>query len=120
MAKKITKREMFAEVRTVLEGIEGTDNLIEFIDHEIELLAKKANRKSSNPNAEGNEVARNEIIEFLTANPSNAYTVTELLRKAIADEDFTNQRLTRILTALVNEDTVKREIVKGKAMYSIA
>ena len=44
---KVTKKEQFISIRTILEGANRPE-LVEFINHEIELLDKKsANRKPS-------------------------------------------------------------------------
>ena len=46
MTKKITKREMFAMVSTVVEKaeVENKAEMLKFIEHEIELLEKKSSK----------------------------------------------------------------------------
>ena len=41
MEKKITKRENYASLRAIAEDLNRTD-LVAFIDHEVELLDKRA------------------------------------------------------------------------------
>lgn len=61
--KKITKREKFEMLKALAEG---NDMLVEFIDHEIELLAKKASGGSAKKSEEQEnffEVIRDVLAE---------------------------------------------------------
>ena len=46
MEKKLTKKEMFAQVYSVIENSNATNKpeLLGFIDHELELLEKKSSK----------------------------------------------------------------------------
>ncbi len=56
---KMTKREMFEQIRTHL-----TDEAeIAFIDHELELLARKNERKSTKPTAK--QIANAELMNLI-------------------------------------------------------
>ena len=49
MANKKTKKDLFLEVREV---VAGNEELVAFIDHELELLNKKTSTKSTKVNEE--------------------------------------------------------------------
>ena len=49
MTNKKTKKDLFLEVREV---VTGNEELVAFVDHELELLNKKAGTKSTKVNEE--------------------------------------------------------------------
>ena len=81
MEKKITKREKFEMLKALVK-----DNamLVEFIDHEIELLDKK----KSNGNAKANEKMEKsvELVYNALAEIGKACTVSELISLTDLDE----------------------------------
>ncbi len=116
MEKKITKVQMFAQIR---EAVADNADMVEFIDHEIELLNKKsANKKPTKAQAE-NEVLKDKIVEVLGTLDGGA-TATEILN---ADEAFTgmsNQKITSMLKLLKDEGRVVKTVDKKKSIFSIA
>jgi hypothetical protein len=60
----MTKREAFAQIRTM---VAENDELVAFIDHEVELLDKKNSRKSNKPTKAqvANEEIKGKILEYL-------------------------------------------------------
>ncbi len=99
--KKMTKREMFLSIRSV-EGLSAEQ--ISFIDHELELLAKKnsADRKPTAKQTE-NDGIKATILGFME--PNKVYTITDLL-KAVPGlpADMTNQRLSALMRQMYNKD----------------
>ncbi len=112
----MTKKEMFAEIRNyVVENAE----MVEFIDHEIELLERKgsATRKPTKTQLE-NETFKADIVATLTT--LNApVTIKELCERCPSIADLTNQRVTHLLTDLRKDGQVARTYVKKVAYFAI-
>lgn len=111
--KKITKREMFEAIKAV-EGM--TPAMVEFIDHELELLAKK-NSAEKKPTAVqvANEGIKGNILEGME--DGKKYTITDL-QKSIAElADLSNQRVSALVRQLVADGSVERVEEKRKAYF---
>jgi hypothetical protein len=103
--KKMTKREKF-EMLMAIPEVKSNPILSEFIDHELELLAKK-NVSEKKPTAKQtqNEVIKTNILSVLTE--GKVMTVTDLL-KNVPDlpADMTNQRMSALLRQMYNKDNL--------------
>ena len=103
--KKMTKREKF-EMLANLTEVKSNPMLMEFIEHEMELLAKK-NTSEKKPTAKQtqNEAIKANILSVLT--DGKVMTVTDLL-KNVPDlpEDMTNQRMSALLRQMYNKDNL--------------
>lgn len=113
--KKITKREMFEQIKAVLTDTEQ----IAFVEKQIEQLAKK-NSTEKKPTAiqQANEVYKAEILAFMEN--GKKYTVTELVKAVpvlVADE-LSNQRASALLTQLVKANKIERVEEKRKAYFT--
>ena len=101
----MTKREKFEMLANIAE-VKANPMLVEFIEHEMELLAKK-NTSEKKPTAKQsqNEVIKANILEVLT--DGKVMTVTDLL-KSVPDlpEDMTNQRMSALLRQMYNKDNL--------------
>ena len=90
-SKKMTKRDYFTILRASYpETASNYDDVIAFIDHELELLAKK-NSAEKKPTAVqvANEGIKSAIIEGME--PNRLYTITELIKEIPECADMTNQ-----------------------------
>lgn len=114
MEKKMTKKEMFAELRGM---VSDNPEMVKFIDHEIELLEKKNSSKSGKPTANqlANEGIKEKILEFL--NDNGASTVTTIM-KAVGLES--NQKCSALVRQLKESNLVVRSVEKGVAYFSKA
>ena len=92
--------------------------LVEFIDHEVELLTKK-NSAEKKPTAQQvqNAGIATAIVEGME--PNRLYTVTEVIKSIPACADLTNQRVSALLRQLVEAGKVKRTEDKRKAYFSL-
>lgn len=114
-AKKLTKKDYFKMLKEIDE-IKKNDELIAFIDREIELLDKKSvNRKPSKAQEE-NEQIKDKIIKTLSKQPN--LTITDLIK--VMKLDMSNQKVSALMTQLKNEQKVVREMVGKKATFKIA
>lgn len=110
MEKKMTKREVFAEI---IAQHDLTPVQKATLEHEIELLEKKsgANRKPS-----AKQVANIEFGDkmFEEMEVGRAYKCSELAKIY----EVNPQKISPILKRLVGENKVSREEVKGVALFT--
>lgn len=118
MANKKTKKELFGEVREIVER-EGRIDLIEFVDHELELLEKKANRTGTTKTQKENEGIKEKIIEALVR-IATPVTITELQEQDEEMAQYSNQKISALLTQLIKEEKVVRNKDKKKSVFTIA
>ena len=121
--KKITKKEKFEMVKALIA--DHTD-LVEFIDHEIELLSRKASKSATQTPAQKDALAVSEIIKDILAEckDENGMTVGALLKdervatyKKADGNSVSSQMVTSIFTK--NPTDFKRTLVKKVAYYSL-
>ena len=109
----MTKKETFATIKGILND-NGINDYNDFLDHEVELLSRKRSTASKPTKRQiENEAVKARIAEVLT---DEGQTVTQIL-KALEDETLTNQRVSALLRQMPN---VNKEVIKGKAMFTIA
>lgn len=116
--KKITKREYFNTLRGIVENLDRED-LVEFIDHEIELLNKKATSKKPTKIQVENENIKGLIIEGLE-NLDKPVTISELQESDENLANLSNQKISALLTQLIKDNKVVRVEDKRKAYFSLA
>ena len=123
MAKKMTKKEMFAQI---LNNYDLKADEIDFINHEIELLEKRnSSGGDKKPTAKQLENAdlKTVILDFLADNPDDKFTITDMWKKipVLANNtEMSNQRISAIVNQLKKENLVVRVEDKRKAYFSIA
>ena len=113
-----TKREMFNIIKA---GMADNAEVVAFVDHELELLAKKnsAERKPT-VNQLDNKKIKKVVLEGIGA---NSYTITEIIKNVLANTewaDLTCSRMTAIATQMAEDGDFIREVVKRKAYYKKA
>lgn len=81
--KKITKKEMF-EMLLEMPEVQATEGMVDFINHEIELLNRKRT-STSKANKENAEIAEI-VLDFFRANPNRLMTCTELMKMVNASD----------------------------------
>ena len=113
----MTKREMFNEIRNL---VIDNEEMVNFIDHEIELLDRKANsvKKPTKTQVE-NDGFKATIVAYL-ATADAPKTIKELQSEIAEISSLTNQRITHMLTDLVKAGTLSKEYVKKTPYFSIA
>lgn len=113
---KMTKREQFVEVATVLEGLEGTEALVEFIDHEISLIDKRksAPRKATPAQLE-NESLKVTIVDILSE-VDEGRTATDVANGL----GVSVQKASQLLRQLVAEGQVSKTEAHGKTKATFA
>ena len=118
-AKKATKKEMFRKLIELAQENERTD-LIEFCEHEINLLNKKASASGQTKTQAENEKIKVIIVEELTR-IARAVTISELIKESESLGQYSNQKLSALLKQMVeNDKTVTKIIDKKKSLFTIA
>ena len=112
---KMTKAEMFAMIKEV-EGVKENPAMVAFIDHELELLAKKASNKKPTKTQEENEGLKVEILNTLT---NEGATVTEVQAKSEVLGGLSNQRVSALLRQLIADGKVVKTVDKKKSYFSL-
>ena len=116
--KKITKRDHFNALLSI-PAVQADPGLVDFINHELELLAKK-NSADKKPTAQqtANEAIKSAIVEAMEAN--RLYTVTEIQKSVAECADLSNQRVSALLRQLKDDGVIVRTEDKRKAYFSLA
>lgn len=114
--KKITKREKFAMLKAI-PAVAENEMLVEFIDHEMELLAKK-NSADKKPTAQqvANKGIADAIVSAMASEPDRLFTITELIKSVPECAELTNQRVSAIVRGLIGV-SVERVEDKRKAYF---
>ena len=115
MVNKKTKRDLFLEVREV---VAGNEELVAFVDHELELLDKKASTKSTKVNDE--QVALMEKIVNVLNEIGRSVTISELQKENAEMAEYSNQKLSAMLKKLVDNKQVTKIVDKKKSYFTTA
>lgn len=115
--KKITKKEVYGEMIKIFEEMNRMD-LVEFAQHEIGLIEKKASKSGTSKTQEANlgimETIKNEL-----AGIGRSVTITELQKESEELAEFSNQKLSALLKKLVDAGEVTKMVDKKKSYFSI-
>lgn len=114
--EKVTKRTMFEAIKV---KVADTPEMVAFIDHELELLAKKNSYKSTKPTKTqvANEALKARIADVMS--DGRAYLASDVL-KALNDPELSGSKVTSMLTQMKNDGVVVRTEEKRKAYFTIA
>ena len=113
---KITKKDFFAAIRAMVEGVETVgdipaDKVLEFIDTQvaqIDAKAAKAKERAGEKKAEG-DALRAEVAAHITTEFQTADDITALVE---GFEDITKAKIVARLTQLVKTGEVVKELQK--------
>ena len=113
MEKKLTKKEKFA---MVMEYVTDNAMLVEFLQNEINLLEKKSSSSAKSKNQIENENIKDKIVNALKEN-GDPITISELQKVNADMAPHSNQKLSALLTQLIEEKRVQRIVDKKKAYF---
>lgn len=121
---KKTNREMFVILLNVVANSEIIETekaeLTDFINSKIEQLDKKANTitKADKAKAELNaKIAQNVITGLTTI--GKPIKISDLIKNYEPLNGYSTQKLTPIMTGLINDGKIEKVIVKREALYMI-
>lgn len=115
MANKITKKEMFTMIKA---QVKDNAEMVAFIDHEIELLDKKASNKKATKTQEANVGIKSTILAVLEGGKS--MTVTEMQGASAELGELSNQKVSALVRQLVEAGEVVKAIDKKVSRFSLA
>ena len=115
--KKMTKATAWNIVLSIVEKSDHpqSEELIEKINHELELLTKK-NSGEKKPTAEQkkNEVLKTSIVDEMEEN--RLYSITEMIKELPSCEGLTNQKVSAMVRSLIPQ-YIERIEDKRKAYF---
>lgn len=120
--KKLTKREKF-EMLKGIDAVVSNPVLAEFIDHELELLARKnasGGEKKMTAVQVANEGLKAEILECMGEHPNQLFTISEMLKSFPCCAELTNQKVSALVRQLVADGKVVKVEEKRKSFFKIA
>ena len=123
MEKKLTKKDYFEMIKGVCA--DRTD-IIDFCNHEIELLSRKNSKSGATKTQKENEIVANMLVEEL-AKVGKPITITDLMNTSATIKDYTlengnnltNQKISAIFKQLVESQRIVKVVDKKKSYFSI-
>lgn len=120
MANKITKKDNFKSIIEVLTKA-GREDLVQVMEHEVELLEKKKANGKKTANQEQNEIIKQVILKEL-ARLDRPVTITELIANSPEIAQLTkssNQKVSALMTQLKAINAIERIQEGKKATFKI-
>jgi HSP90 family molecular chaperone len=121
MTKKLTKKEMFAMVIEVVNGVEveNREEMLNFLNHEVELLNKKSSKSGETKTQKENKVLMEQLKEAL-AEMTSPVTISEFQEKSTHEiATLSNQKLSALLKKLVESEEVVKTSEKKKSYFAL-
>lgn len=113
--KKMTKKDYFNQIKELVVGNVELEN---FINHELELLNKKNASKAPTKVQIENESIKELIVETLSTFEKPA-TISDIQSANDELAKLSNQKISALLTQLINADKVVRTTDKKKAYFTL-
>lgn len=122
--KKITKAKKYEDIIAILRGTPSADSIsteqaIEFLEYEKNLVSKKngsVSKKQAKTQEENNKY-KDLIVSYLKDNGKK--TVSDLIKEVNELKEFSNQKVTNLVTNLKNAGIVINTKEKGKSYFSV-
>ena len=123
MEKRLTKKDYFEMIKGVCA--DRTD-IIDFCNHEIELLSRKNSKSGATKTQKENEIVANMLVEEL-AKVGKPITITDLMNTSETVKNYTlengnnltNQKISAIFKQLVESNKIVKVVDKKKSYFSI-
>ena len=109
-----TKREMFVAIRN---AVADNEEMVTFLNKEIALLEKKSNNRKPTKTQTENEKYRAQLLDYLRE-VQTIKTIKEMQTEIPGFNELKVQRITPMLTALINDGKITRNYVKKVPYYS--
>lgn len=120
-SSKFTKRDLFTSLLDLVKTTnpENADRLIAGLENELALLDRKAStpRKPTATQIE-NESLRAELLNFLAATDA-LKSIKEIQEECPTFAELSNQRMSHLLTALINDGKIEKQYVKKTPYYCV-
>ena len=122
MTKKMTKKEMFAVIAETIETmeVENKAEMLNFIDHEIELLNKKSGKSGQTKTQKENELFKEDLLKAFES-MDRPVTISEFIEQSTAPvARLSNQKLSALLNQLVKADKMVKTVEKKRSYFALA
>ena len=116
MEKKITKKDRFNQLLAIDE-VSMNDELVAFIQHEIELLEKKAGKSGSTKQQKENEEIMANLLTELSE-IGQAVTISDFQKKSEYASMFSNQKISALFRNMIKNGEIEKTTEKGKSYFS--
>ena len=119
MEKKLTKKDRYGRIYAIIEASNDPDklDLLGFIDHEIELLDKKATKTTLTIKQRANLEILNTIREVMRG-MEKAVTISDLI-KTEPLKVFTTQKISALMKKLVDSGEVEKTQLKKVSYFTL-
>lgn len=115
--EKMTKKEVFAYIA---EAMADNEMVVDFCNHEIELLERKASKGSGQTKTQKeNEDLKVKIVSALRE-IGKAVTITDLQKENAEMAEYSNQKISALLRQLVDSNEVVKVTDKKKSYFSVS
>lgn len=115
--KRMTKRDYFSMLKE-LDEVKSNENLVAFIDNELDLLSRKNSKSTMSKTQVENEKIKDVIYNTLVET-GTPVTITELQK---ANEDlavYSNQKISALLKQLVDNKVVNKIVEKRVTRFYV-
>lgn len=116
--KKITKREVINKMLADAH-IQANEEFVAYLTHELELLDKKAEKKGKSED-ELKEIARLKDVVAGAIGTIGKGTVSEIQKANEELGDLSNQKVTSLLKAMIEDGVVIKTVEGRKSIFSLA
>jgi hypothetical protein len=116
--KKLTKREKF-EMIAKIDAVASNPILAEFVEHELDLLAKKNASGVGKQTAtqKANEELKSAILDEMAKEPNRLFSISEMIKVFPCCNDLSLPKVTAVVTQLSKANAVERVEEKRKAYF---
>ena len=119
-ANKVTKRDRFAQLRAIV--IDNAE-LVDFIDHEIELLNKKNSSKGETKAQIENKAIKSNILGVIGTQSMTIGQITKAYNEQYETE-FSSNKISALVSQMRDDKSngtgeIKRTEVKGVAYFTV-
>lgn len=123
MTKKMTRKEMYAEIKAVVETsnltAERMAEMTAFIDKQVAQLERKSGSSKPTKTQLENETLKAEILEIF-ATLDKPVTITEFCEKVDHPvANLSNQKLSALFNQLVRAEKLTKIVDKKKSYFSL-
>lgn len=118
-SKKLTKRDHFNTLLQLPE-VAANPTLVDFINNELDLLARKNNSDNKKPTEKdiANQELKTAILEFATAS-GEQHTVTDFIKNVPACAGLSQQKISAMVRQMVEDGNLEKVIVKRVSYFRV-
>ena len=118
-SKKLTKRDHFNALLQLPE-VAANPALVDFINNELDLLARKNNSDNKKPTEKdiANKELKTAILTFADMN-GGQYTVTDFIKNVPACAGLSQQKISAMVRQMVEDGNLEKVIVKRVSYFRI-